>query len=96
MGEGIGGRVAVADAAGEDVLSAMWRARSQRARLKCLRCRSCTLALMVGEEGPQYRWSCVDCGWQSSWFFVAGRGGRVRIAGGTAVTFAAHNAAKDS
>jgi hypothetical protein len=86
MDEGNSSRAPMAGASGEDVLSAMWRARSQRTRLECLSCHACTLALMAG-EGPQYRWSCVTCGWRSLWFFVTGRGGRVRVVGGTAVTF---------
>jgi hypothetical protein len=95
MDEDRSGYAPIAGAAGEEVLSAMWRARTQRARLKCLSCHACTLALVVG-EGPQYRWSCVGCGWQSLWFFVRGRGGRVRIVGGTAVTFMNSSGSKES
>jgi hypothetical protein len=85
----------IAGAAWEEVLSAMWRARSQRVRLTCLSCHERTLALMVG-EGPQYRWSCIGCGWRSLWFFVRGRGGRVRVVGGTAVTFTNAGGSKES
>jgi hypothetical protein len=86
MDEGSSSSAPIAGATGADVLSAMWRARGERARVKCLSCQACTLALMVG-EGPQYRWSCVGCGWRSLWFFVTGRGGRVRVVGGTTVAF---------
>lgn len=86
MEEGSRSSAPIAGATGEEVLSAMWRVRSQRARPKCLSCHACSLALMVG-EGRQYRWSCVGCGWRSLWFLVTGRGTRVRVVGGTTVAF---------
>ena len=64
----------------------MWRARDGRTRVACTLCHVGHLALEVGHE-LQYRWSCVRCGWLSSWFRVTGRGGRVRIVPSAVVTF---------
>ncbi len=95
MDDGSSSGAPIAGADGEDVLSSMWRARSKHSRLRCLSCQALTLALMVG-EGPQYRWSCVGCGWRSLWFFVTGRGGRVRVVGGTVISFAGSSGSKGS
>jgi hypothetical protein len=75
-----GGRTTVV--AAEEALSAMWCARGRDLPVDCPRCGANSVALMIG-EGCQYRWSCVPCGWSSSWFRVASR--KLRIVGGVSV-----------
>ena len=64
-------------------LTAMWAARGRNEQVTCLRCRESRVALVIGESC--YRWSCVDCGWQSPWFRFAGNA--VRIVGGSTIRF---------
>ena len=59
--------------AAEEALAALWRARLVKRPVRCTRCAADNVALAIGAD-QIYRWSCVPCGWVSTWFrMVDGR-----------------------
>ena len=61
---------------GRDV-QAMWNARTKANEVPCRRCSASRIALSIGDL-RSYRWRCMACGAQSSWFSVT-EDGAVRL-----------------